>query len=135
MKENNLETEKKIIQNLLNLPFLALMLEELTKEAADHNDLLIYDEKTGKLCKFVEEGYECLNTSLETVTQRSLLSGEISGKKFKRFEFVLKPSLTKLAMNRKEAVFVSNVLKHPDYNEIDNPCIPQAHFNCRSLTI
>ena len=77
------------------------------------------------MCKFFDFGFECVNSVLETVTKRSLLEGEVSQKNFKRFEFELKPSITRLCICRKEPLFLANIFKHPDYADIDRTCLSQ----------
>ena len=36
MKEHCIENERKLLQNIKNLPLLTLMLEEICKEKSDH---------------------------------------------------------------------------------------------------
>lgn len=40
------------------------MLEESIREVSDCSEILLYDQRTNKLCKFLEDGSECLNTSV-----------------------------------------------------------------------
>lgn len=85
LREHGLEGEQKLSQSLLNLPLLVLMLEELGREAADITELLLLDPTGERATKFMEEGLSGISSSLETVTQRSLLQTDRSSAKFSRF--------------------------------------------------
>lgn len=57
----------------MNLPCLILILEEISKESSDMTELLVIDEGVSRACKYVE-GQSMVNSSIETVTQRSTKS-------------------------------------------------------------
>lgn len=61
----------------------------------------------------MEEGRSLINSSVETVTQRSLLYSERSSDiKFSRYDFAISSGLTRLAIQKEEILFVSNLSKH-----------------------
>jgi hypothetical protein len=74
----------------------------------------------------MEEGLSGVNSSLETVTQRSLLQSGRSGMKFSRFDINIGPSLTRQCILKGEILFVSNLAKSLDYGQADNLCYWQS---------
>jgi hypothetical protein len=69
------------------------------REECDISELLLVDSSQEKASKFMYEGLSLASSSVETVTQRSILySDRSSDIKFSRYDFEITAGLTRMAI-------------------------------------
>lgn len=81
------------------------------------------DENHKKGCKFVEEGQGGAHqSSVDTITHRSIFDTPRHSLSIGRSEFELIPSLTLGCIEQAQICFANKMLVHPSYSSIDDAC-------------